>query len=69
MKWLHTVAYLLVWIAALNLGLTALLSLNVVQSVLGAGSLDKWFNVLVGLAALYTLYGHFVTKDCKVCGK
>ena len=69
MKWLHIVAFLLVWIGALNLGLVALLNLNVVQSVLGVGSLDKWFNVLVGLGAVYTIYGHFVQKDCKVCSK
>lgn len=69
MKWVHIVAYLLVFIGALNWGLVGLLKLNVVESVFGMGTLTNLVYDLVGLAGLYTVYSHLVLKDCKLCSK
>jgi len=50
------VAWVLV-VGALNWGLVGLLNINVVESVLGAGSLlTKAVYVLVGLAGVYKAY-------------
>lgn len=50
------VAWVLV-IGALNWGLVGLLGLNVVESILGAGSLlTKLVYIVVGLAGVYKLY-------------
>ncbi len=69
MKWVHVVAYLLVVIGALNWGLVGLLKLNVVESIFGMGTLTNLVYDLVGLAGLYVIYGHWMQKDCKACGK
>lgn len=69
MKWVHMVAYLLVFVGALNWGLVGLLKLNVVESVFGMGTLTNLVYDLVGLAGLYTIYSHLVLKDCKTCSK
>lgn len=48
----------IVVIGALNWGLVGLLNLNVVESILGAGSiLTKAVYVIVGLAGAYMAYG------------
>lgn len=51
---------LVIWIlviGALNWGLVGLLNLNVVEMILGAGSiLTKLVYIIVGLAGLYKVY-------------
>ena len=64
MKMLHMVACLLLWVGGLNLGLSVLLNMNLVESLLGM-DLAKWVYILVGLATVYIIVGH--KKDCKVC--
>lgn len=66
MKALHMVAYLLLWVGGLNLGLAAL-GFDVVNMVLGGLGFVKIFNILVGASALYSVATHM--GDCKVCGK
>lgn len=65
MKALHMLAYLLLWIGGLNLGLSAL-GFDVVGKVLGGVGLVQIFNILVGLSAVYSVATHM--GDCKVCG-
>lgn len=69
MKWVHIVAYLLVFVGALNWGLWGLFNYNLVESLLGTGDLTKWVYVLVGLAGVWAIYSHLVMKDCKLCSK
>lgn len=65
---LHYVAMTLLWVGGLNWGLVGLLDLNLVDSVLGAGSvLTKLVYILVGVSAVFTVLTH--QKDCKICGK
>ncbi len=68
MKALHLISYTFLWVAGINLGLVGLFNYDVVTGVLGsiAGAVTV-FNVLVGLAALYTLFTH--KNYCKICGK
>lgn len=66
MKALHMVAYLLLWVGGVNLGLSAL-GFDVVNLVLGGLGLVKIFNILVGVSAAYSAATHM--GDCKVCGK
>ncbi|HKC14884.1 MAG TPA: DUF378 domain-containing protein [Patescibacteria group bacterium] len=67
MKWLHIVSYLLVWVGAVNWGLVGLSNYNLVESLLGTTGLVKYVYILVGLAGLYTIYGHLLSKECKIC--
>jgi len=68
MKWIHYLAYLLLWVGGLNWGLIGLFNYNLVESLLGSWPmLFKWVYVLVGVATVYVLFTH--TKDCKVCSK
>lgn len=60
------VAYLLLWVGGVNLGLSAL-GFDVVNLVLGGLGLVQIFNILVGVAAVYSIATHM--GDCKVCGK
>lgn len=54
MKYLGLIATLLVVVGGLNWGLVGLLNLNLVESLLGAGTaLTKTVYVVVGLSALY----------------
>lgn len=67
MKALHFIAFTLVIVGALNWGLVALLNLNLVDTVLGMGSmLAKLVYILVGASAVYILATH--KNDCKICG-
>lgn len=66
MKALHMVAYVLLWVGGLNLGLGAL-GFDVVNMVLGGLGLVQIFNILVGASAVYSVATHM--GDCKVCGK
>lgn len=69
MSSLDTVAMWLVVVGALNWGLVGLMDLNLVSSLLGAGSLlEKVVYLLVGLSALMTLwkmYGGMATGKKK----
>lgn len=65
-KTLHMVTYLLVVVGALNWGLVGLFNMNLVASLLGAGSmLEKVVYILVGLAAVVDLMMHM--NYCKYC--
>jgi len=59
------VAYLLLWVGGLNLGLSVL-GFNVVETVLGGLGLVQIFNILVGISAVYIIVTH--KSDCKACG-
>lgn len=66
MKSLHTVAFLLVIIGALNWGLVGLFDLNLVTTVFGAWpALVRVVYVLVGLSAVYEMATH--KERCKEC--
>lgn len=67
MKMLHMISYLLVWFGGLNWGLVGLFDYNLVDTVLGGTGLAKVAYILVGLATIYTIYGHITTKECRVC--
>ncbi len=65
MKLLHMVAFSLVVVGALNWGAVGLLNTNVVETVLGMGTLSKVVYILVGLSAVYLAVGHM--NECKTC--
>lgn len=66
-KLLHMVTFVLLLVGGLNWGLSAL-GLNVVEMVLGEGSmLTRIVYLLVGVSAVVVLLTH--KNDCKVCGK
>lgn len=69
---LHTIAFILVMVGALNWGLVGLGGFlggnwNVVNLILGSWPTIEWLvYVLVGAAAVYELVSH--KKNCKACG-
>ncbi len=63
MKGLHTIAFILVIVGALNWLLIGLFSWGV-EMVLGAG-ISKLVYILVGLSGLYLVFTH--KKTCKAC--
>lgn len=65
-KLLHIIAFSLVIVGAINWGLTAL-NYNVVEMILGTGTLSMVVYLLVGASGVYIVATH--QKDCKVCGK
>ncbi len=66
MKALHAIAFILVVVGALNWGLVGAGGWNLVDMLLGAGSmLSKIVYVIVGLSGLYLVFTH--KKDCKAC--
>jgi uncharacterized membrane protein YuzA (DUF378 family) len=71
MKWLETLANLLLVVGALNWGLVGLggfmgSNLNVVNMVLGSWPQVEWLvYVLVGLAGLWYLYGWWMKMSKK----
>lgn len=65
MKMLHMVAFILLCVGGLNIGLTAV-GFNVVGMLLGSmPSILTVFNVLVGASAAYLFVTH--KGDCKTC--
>jgi uncharacterized membrane protein YuzA (DUF378 family) len=64
MKSLHMVTWILLVVGGLNWGLDAF-GLNLVEMLLGTGSLAMVVYVLVGLSAVYELVNH--KKNCKAC--
>ena len=68
MKTLHIVTFLLTVVGGINWGLVGLFDYNLVQNLLGAGSmLEKIVYVAVGASAVYLVIQH--KADCKMCGK
>lgn len=66
MNSLDKVAYVLVLVGGLNWGLVGALEYNLVDSLLGAGSMwARTVYVLVGLAALYSSYSMMKMADKK----
>ena len=66
MKSLHMVAFVLLIVGGLNWGLSAAFQLNVVDMLLGAGSMvSRVVYILVGLAAVLELFSH--RGMCKAC--
>ena len=66
MKYLHTVAFILLAVGGLN-WLGVAFHYNVVEMIFGAGSqITMIVYILVGLSAIYELATH--KKNCKLCG-
>ncbi len=74
-KWIHMVAFILVIVGAVNLGLFGIIPANgrgegfdLLQAIFGfnVNVLDTVY-VLIGASAIYLLVTH--RKDCKVCSK
>jgi len=51
------VAWILVVVGAINWGLIGAANLNIVETVVGSGSLAQVVYILVGLGGLYMLWG------------
>jgi uncharacterized membrane protein YuzA (DUF378 family) len=64
MKSLHMVTWILLVVGGLNWGLEAF-GYNLVEMLLGNGSLAMLVYVLVGLSAVYELVTH--KKNCRAC--
>lgn len=62
MSTLEWIVFILVVIGALNWGLIGFFGYNVVESILGMGTLTSIVYDLVGLAALYKIYVCFLKK-------
>lgn len=65
MKVLHGVAFALTAIGGINWGLVGAGGWNLVEMLLGTGSLARLVYVLVGLSALYLVFTH--KKECRMC--
>lgn len=66
MKLLHMVTFTLVVVGALNWGLIALMSFNLVETLVGSLGLTNLVYLLVGASAVYLVLTH--KADCKACG-
>jgi len=68
MKWLHVVAYALLFVGGLNWGLVGLFQFNLVMSLLGSWPmLENLIYILVGVSAVYLMVTH--KGYCKYCAK
>ena len=56
MQWYDWVSWILVFIGALNWGLVGVFEWNLVETILGMGTITRVIYILVGLSALYELY-------------
>lgn len=56
MQWYDWVSWILVFIGALNWGLVGVFEWNIVETILGMGTVTRVIYILVGLSALYELY-------------
>ena len=66
MKWLHMLAYVLLFVGGLNWGLVGLFNVNVVMWLLGSWPMvEKAVYVAVGLSAVWVMFTHM--SDCRVC--
>ena len=66
MKILHMVAFSLLVLGGLDVGLGAL-GIGVIGSVIGSVGLGQIFAILVGVSAVYIAATHM--GDCKACAK
>ena len=74
-KWLHMVAFILVVIGAIDLGLFGIIPANtsgqgfdILQAIFGfSPTILEIIYALIGISGVYLLITH--KKDCKVCGK
>ncbi|MCK4609341.1 MAG: DUF378 domain-containing protein [Gammaproteobacteria bacterium] len=71
MKILHWISILLIIIGGLNWGLVGLLHLNLITHFFGPMSLlSRLIYILIGLAAVFTIYYAVKSKHgCKCCKK
>jgi uncharacterized membrane protein YuzA (DUF378 family) len=67
MDWVHLVSKVLLIIAGINLGIYAVWDVNVMAMILHYPWLDKVFNVLVGLAAVFSIYCFTCHRECRAC--
>ena len=68
MKWLHIIAYALLFVGGLNWGLVGLFHFNLVMMLVGSWPmLESLIYILVGLSAAYLLVTH--KGYCKYCAK
>lgn len=68
MKWLHMVAFLLLFVGGINWGLIGLFHFNLVMYVLGRWPMvESLVYILVGIASVFIIITH--KTDCKICGK
>lgn len=65
MKMLHMVAFALLVVGGLNWGLWGLFGFNLVETVLGMGTLSKLVYIVVGVSAVWLATTHM--QDCRVC--
>lgn len=65
-KMLHIVAFTLLAVGGVNVGLEGLLDFNLINVVLGAWVfVEKLLYILIGASAVYVFAGH--KADCKIC--
>lgn len=70
MKYLHMVAYVLLWVGGINWGLIGLFQFNLVATLGLPAGLVSLIYVLVGAAAVYTAATHMTyCKDCAMMMK
>lgn len=62
MKYVDWVSKVLVLVGALNWGLVGAFQFNLVETLLGTGTLTNVVYMLVGVAALYEVYVLFTKK-------
>lgn len=66
MKWVHIIAYILLFVGGLNWGLIGLFNFNLVNSLLGSmPQVENIIYILVGIATVYIIATH--KSDCKMC--
>ena len=65
LKYLHTIAFTLINIGALNWGLVGAFHFNLVEKILGMGMVSEIVYCLVGLSAIYEVATH--AKRCRQC--
>lgn len=66
MKYLHMVSFILLVVGGLNWLAVGLLDTNVVEWLLGTGTITMVIYILVGLGAIYEVATH--KGRCKECG-
>ena len=67
MKALHTIAFILVVVGAINWGLIGIGGWDVVNMILGKwSSVERIVHVLVGISGVLLVVSH--KKDCRACG-